>query len=245
MQFPPPLPGILPGDLIHNFPVISLIFANSVTIVLAILGNWDLATVLFIYWSQSIIIGIFTVVSLLSANTAALAADFEKPGQARGGQGTVNTRHIWFYKCFLARVLHPSLRSLPLGVLHLYRGIRALWNRSFLGSQHLALLFTLLCKSPLLVSHLPAPGSKGAIYLMEQFFRPYQRIIPMHLTIIFGSIVVFALQVFGIQSTMPALVLFLFLKTYFDISTHLIKHAEEKTPYDPSPVVLNTPDPIV
>ena len=59
MEPPVILTRVLPGDLIHNFPVLSLIFANLVTIVLAILGNWDLATVMFIYWAQSIIIGIF------------------------------------------------------------------------------------------------------------------------------------------------------------------------------------------
>ena len=88
------LPRVLPGDLIHNFPLISLIFANLVTIVLAIIGNWDLATVLFIYWAQSIIIGIFTVVLLSGADTAALAADLGKPIQERGGLGTVSARHV-------------------------------------------------------------------------------------------------------------------------------------------------------
>ena len=70
MEFPAPFSRVLPGDLIHNFPVVSLILANLVTIVLAILGNWDLATVMFIYWAQSIIIGIFSVISILGADTA-------------------------------------------------------------------------------------------------------------------------------------------------------------------------------
>jgi hypothetical protein len=50
----------------------------------------------------------------------------------------------------------------------------------------------------------------------------------MHLTIIFGSIVIFALMAAGISSTMPVLVLFLLLKTYSDISTHRIKHYREE-----------------
>jgi hypothetical protein len=55
----------------------------------------------------------------------------------------------------------------------------------------------------------------------------------MHLTIIFGSIVIFALEVFGITSTMPVLVLFLVLKTYSDITAHLIKHEKEENPDAP------------
>jgi hypothetical protein len=236
MQFPPLFPKILPGDLIHNTPVISLIIANLVTIVLAILGNWDLATVLFIYWSQSIIIGIFTVVSLLGADTAALAADLEKPVQAWGGQGTVNTRHFWYYKCFIA-----GFFTIHYGLFH-WGYYTFIVESGLFGTVHFSDSNIWFSCSLFFVNHLYSyltyrhQESKGAVYIIEQFFRPYQRIIPMHLTIIFGSIVVFALQVFGIQSTMPVLVLFLVLKTYFDISTHLIKHEEEKTPYDPSPV---------
>jgi hypothetical protein len=102
MEFPVIITKVLPGDLIHNFPLISLIFANLVTIVLAILGNWDLATVMFIYWAQSIIIGIFTVISLLGADTAALGADLQKPIDERGGSEKITPRFVWFYQCMLA-----------------------------------------------------------------------------------------------------------------------------------------------
>jgi|GEM_PF-6349947 len=87
MESLPIFSRVQPGDLIHNFPVISLIAANIVTIALAIIGNWDLAMVMFIYWAQSIIIGLFTVLSLISADTAALEADLSKPLLERGEPG--------------------------------------------------------------------------------------------------------------------------------------------------------------
>ena len=102
MPFPAPFSRVLPGDLVHNTPVISLIFANLVTIVLAILGNWDLATVMFIYWAQSVTIGFFTVVSLLTADTATLAVEMEKPIRERGGTETVTPRFVRYYECLLA-----------------------------------------------------------------------------------------------------------------------------------------------
>jgi hypothetical protein len=103
MQLPVIITRVIPADdLIHNVPLISLLFANIVTIVLAILGNWDLATVMFIYWAQSIIIGIFTVISLLGADTAALGADLQKPIDERGGAAKISPRFVWFYKCMLA-----------------------------------------------------------------------------------------------------------------------------------------------
>ena len=102
MEPPVIITRVLPGDLIHNFPVISLIFANLVTIVLAILGNWDLATVMFIYWAQSIIIGIFSVISLLGADTAALRRRPPETDRRAGRNGEDHPRFVWFYKCMLA-----------------------------------------------------------------------------------------------------------------------------------------------
>ncbi len=102
MQLPAPVTRVLPGDLVHDFPLASLVLANLVTIALAILGNWDAATVMFIYWAQSIVIGIFTVVSLLEADTALLARELQKPIDERGGTGRITTRFAWCYQCLLA-----------------------------------------------------------------------------------------------------------------------------------------------
>jgi hypothetical protein len=74
---------------------------------------------------------------------------------------------------------------------------------------------------------------KGAGYVDEQFFTPYRRIIPMHLTIIFGSIVILALMVAGICSTIPVLGLVLILITYSDISARRIKHLNDEYPDAP------------
>jgi hypothetical protein len=233
MQFPVSFSGLLPGDLRHNFPVISLIFANLATIVLAILGNWDLATVMFIYWAQSIIIGIFTVVSLLGADTAALGADLGKPAGGLGRPEKVSPRFVGCYKCLLAGffALHYGLFHWGYYAFIVESGIfgtvnfadPSLWlSCGFFFANHLYSHITYRHKGP-----------KGSGYVSEEFFTPYQRIIPMHLTIIFGSIVIFVLEVIGVRSTMPVLVLFLLIKTYSDISAHLIKHYREENPDAP------------
>lgn len=98
MEPPVTVTRVLPGDLMHNFPVISLVFANLVTIVLAVIETWDLATVMFIYLAQSIIIGFFTVVSLLTADTTTLAAAMEQPIRERGGTGMVMQRSALIYQ---------------------------------------------------------------------------------------------------------------------------------------------------
>lgn len=46
---------------------LALIFSNVLTIILALTQNWDFLTILWVYWSQSVIIGIFSYVKILSA----------------------------------------------------------------------------------------------------------------------------------------------------------------------------------
>jgi hypothetical protein len=233
MEPPVIITRVLPGDLIHNFPLISLIFANLVTIVLAILGNWDLATVLFIYWAQSIIIGIFSVISLLGADTEALRADLQKPIDERGGSEKISPGFVWFYKCMIAGFfcLHYGLFHWGYYTFIVESGIFGTVNFADPGLWlSCGLFFANHLYSHITYRH---KGPKDSSYINEQFFTPYRRIIPMHLTIIFGSIVILALGVFGITSTMPVLVLFLLLKTYSDITAHLIKHEQEENPDAP------------
>jgi len=229
----PGLSRILPGENTFTPPVISLLFANLVTIVLAIVQHWDLATVMFIYWAQSIIIGIFTVVSLLSADTTALAENMGKSMRERGGSGTVSTHFVRAYTCLLAGffALHYGLFHWGYYTFIVESGIFGSVNFSDPNIWFSCGLFF----ANHLYSHITYryEGPKGAGYINEQFFRPYQRIIPMHLTIIFGSFVMFALQVIGIDATMPVLVLFLLLKTRSDIFAHLAKHAQEEHPDEP------------
>jgi hypothetical protein len=232
MQFPAPFPRVLPGDLIHNVPVVSLVVANAVTIALAILGNWDLATVMFIYWAQSIVIGFFTVLSLLGADTAALRADLEKPIREQGCSG-VSTRFAVSYKLLLAGFfcLHYGLFHWGYYAFIVESGIFGTVDFSDPGIWlSCGLFFANHLYSHIAYRH---KGAKGAMYVNEHFFTPYRRIVPMHLTIIFGSIVVLVLQVFGIVSTMPVLILFLLLKTYTDTSAHLDKHEQEEHPDAP------------
>jgi len=84
MTFLPTLPGFLPGRIRYTPPVVSLIVANLVTTGLAIVQGWDPLVVLFIFWAQSLIIGFFSAVSLLFADTELIAAEMGKAGAEAG-----------------------------------------------------------------------------------------------------------------------------------------------------------------
>jgi hypothetical protein len=230
MTIPSQFSQILPGELAVTPPVISLLVANLVTILFAIAGHWNAATVMFIYWVQSVIIGIFTVVTLLTVDTAALGSDMEKALAEKGGSGTVGTWYVRFYKAVLA-----GFFALHYGLFHwAYYGF--IVETGLFGAVDVSNPEILLATGIFFANHLYSfiyhrhEGRQGATFVTEEFFRPYQRIIPMHMTIIFGSILLLALSLVGIDATLPVLVLFLLLKTYADITTHVVKHLVDSGP---------------
>jgi hypothetical protein len=237
MQLPPAFSRIIPGDFALTTPIAALLAANLVTIVLAIVENWDPATVIFIYWTQSVIIGIFAVIALLSADTADLAADMGRLQAEEGGSPVVGERHVRFYKAAIAGffALHYGLFHWGYYEFIVEGGIFGPVDFSNTGIWVSCGLFFLNH----LYSYVYFRGSErqGAEFMTGQFIRPYNRIIPMHMTIIFGSIIVVILEMLGFTTVMPVLVIFLIIKTRSDIMTHLMKHQEKNYPGGPARMI--------
>jgi hypothetical protein len=231
MQFPPLITRVLPGDIIYSTPVISLIVANLLTIILAILGNWDLATVMFIYWAQSIIIGFFTVMSLLLVNIPPPAPGQEQPKQQPGGPRTIYLQNPWVVRCILV-----GFFTLPYVFFH-WAYYSFIVDSGFFGIVHFSDPGIWVSCGVFFANHLYSyiaynhRWPQGSMDVVEQIFLPYRRIIPMHMTIIFGGILLLILEVIGIQSTMPVLVIFLIFKTLTDVAAHIDKHQPKKS-YD-------------
>ncbi len=230
MEIPPALSRIIPGELTFTPPVITLLCANILTIVFAVAGNWDAATVLFIYWAQSIIIGIFTVISLAGADTAALTGDIEQSLENNSGARMMNRYFARYYKYFIAGffAVHYGLFHWGYFTFIVDSGLFGVVDFSSPDVwASCGLFFANHLYSSLYYRH---DERKGGDYVTEEFIRPYSRIFPMHLTIIFGAIMTSVLSVAGIESTMPVLVLFLILKVYADLTMHIKKHTGEKQP---------------
>lgn len=228
MQVPPLISRVLPGDLVYTTPVLSLIFANIITIIIAILGNWDPATVMFIYWVQSIIIGFFTVVGILLVTAPSPAPGREQPAQQPGGSRTIYIRNPWVAKCLLAGIF-----LLPYGFFHgVYYSF--IVDSGLFGMVHFSDPGIWLSCGLFFANHFYSFIAYNQQWFSEgadiigQIFMPFRRIIPMHMTIIFGGIFLLVLEVMGIQSTLPVLVLFLILKTASDVAAHIDKHQLKK-----------------
>jgi hypothetical protein len=234
MDLPPSLSRLLPGEATTDSSLAALVLANIITIVLAIIGNWDLSTVLFIYWAQSVVIGFFAVVTILSADSASLAAEMNGLAAGNPGKKMVwSTRGVTLYKFVMA-----GFFCVHYGLFH-FAYFMFIVEGGLFGPVNLAAGGVWAACGVFFANHLYSflynrgREPQGVQSLNAAFFRPYNRIIPMHLTIIFGAFVVLAFGLIGITTLLPVLVLFLALKTYMDVRMHIRKHYEAAHPDEP------------
>jgi hypothetical protein len=184
-----------------------LIFSNFITIVLAVIQHWSMATIVCTYWLQSIIIGIFNVVRILTLDkfsTNGLKYN-GKPVEANSKQGKRSAGFFFLihYGCFhfiYALFLWESFKDINIKYLAI-GGIIFFCNHlfSYIHNRY--------------EDQISVPN------LGHIMFGPYIRIIPMHLIILFFG--------WAIQST-GALVVFLLLKSTMDVLMHIIKHLLNK-----------------
>ncbi|MEI7741989.1 MAG: DUF6498-containing protein [bacterium] len=184
----------------------TLLLANLFTIRLAVLENWSFSTVIWVYWYQSVIIGLFNFLRILtlkefstegytSNNKPMLPDQKTKLGTAFFFLIHYGIFHV-VYASFLSQNTDLTLISaisagaLPIGIFFL---------------NHLFSFF----------AHRPKPGERPRIG--DMLVSPYWRIIPMHLSILFGVVL------------MGILPVFLGIKTLVDLAMH-VSHWENTNP---------------
>ena len=194
-----------------------LIASNLLTLILAIVYNWDVIIILWGYWSQSVIIGLFNVAKLLSFKNFSV-----KELKVNNQAVTAATTGI---KLFLA-----GFFAFHYGFFHF---VYALFLSDF-GSFGAST--TTIASSGLLImvgifflNHLFSfvynykKDSKKMQNIENVFFAPYARIIPMHLTIIFGGLM------FMLGAHLVTLLIFIGVKTMADLAMHVAEHENDLT----------------
>ncbi len=177
----------------------NLILANVVTLFAALVFRWEVAWLLWPYWIQSVIIGVYArkrMLELAQFSTEGFTSnDQPVPENEQGKRSTAN-----FF------VLHYGGFHLGYLVFLLAEHrVSGLWNMSILLACGVS--FVLSQRTTYVVQH--AADLRGKPNLGKLMFMPYVRILPMHLGIIFGS---------GLGGGAFMLVLFTALKTLSDIA---------------------------
>ncbi len=209
---------------------IGLVITNVAVLYLAIARNWNTQEILLTYWLQSVIIGIFQFIKIVDLQ------QFSTEGFKINGQPVSPTNYTKFFTAFffaahygffhlvyLISILEASnLHNVPIVNINIKTDFLS-YNSSDLRPSH-PLSFSSLALVALIffVNHLVSffvnrqqdrNSNKNIGKLM---FAPYIRIIPMHLTLIFGFML-----------GLPKL-FFLTIRGATDYYAHLMEHRSAK-----------------
>lgn len=205
MSKTPPLSVIIKDPSIY-----SLLFANLVTVYLSFNGGLSLIALIFVYWFQSITIGIINFIRMISLkkfSTEGLASG-DKPVPA----DTKTKRSVSFF--FLAH--YGLFHVLFFVFIYVFLKSRLFGDFSDWVSITMACLVFLVNHGLSFINekrNLTKEMNLG--FLM---FYPYARILPLHLTFIFG--VMFMLL--GLQSV--TIVIFIAIKIVIDLFMQVLEN---------------------
>ncbi len=192
-----------------------LLAINIIALATAIWQGWSLAELMLIYWAQSLIIGASYVLRISRLGNYSTEG-FRMNGRSVKPNAATKRKTAFFfcihYGGFHAVYLIFILQDLPLDIL-LDPGFVACTlgfavNHAFSYRYH---------------RQMDEQGTPNIGTLM---FTPYLRILPMHLTIIFGG---------ATGSAGAGLVIFGALKTAADAVMHVIEHRRLGTKATPEP----------
>ena len=201
----------------------ALLAANVAPVFGVLFAGWGVFPLVFLYWVENAVIGLFTVVKMLSARP-------NDPDRRRG-RTVLTALFIFHYGAFVfghgvfLMVIFATQR--PDGM----EGRAAFEN--LLGQ--IADLGLILAAVGLLASHAWSfvtnylPAERHSAQFKKLAMAPYGRVILLHLFII-GS----AWLVMKLGSPLPVLLLFVAMKTTVDLLAHLYEHRKAQSPQEPT-----------
>lgn len=174
----------------------SLVSANLVTMLLALTQHWDLATVVWVYWGQSVAYGVVCCLRLLA------------------GESSKEYAHGWLDSAarFVANAASTLFFLLHYGAFHfIYADVLMRFQGLPPSSAYEPIAFGI---GAFFLHHL---GSFvfhrwGKREASQAFSNPYYRILPMHFFLVFAPVF------------REALLGFLLIRAGVDVATHVLEH---------------------
>lgn len=192
-----------------------LIASNLAVIFYAYIDNLSATEVLWMYWIQSVVIGLFNFLRIL------MLKNFSTEGFKQNGKEVSPTK--------ATKISTGVFFLLHYGFFHLIYGIFLATFPTIMNEPKSEGSFYLLFSSIVFLVNY------GYDFYKEQntetyevpnlgtiMFMPYLRIIPMHLTIILGGFIVAAGSFARLDTSLFVILLLMGLKTFVDLITHSI-----------------------
>jgi hypothetical protein len=192
--------------MVSSQSTISLVVVNVATLVVALLLDWPVATLMWPYWIQSVVIGYYSrkrILALGRFSTENFTMNDRPVSATPATQRSVANFFTLHYGFFHFGYLMFLIKGLPelhwwdvLGWLAL--GYSFIWNHRLSFQQNVE------------------ADRQGTPNIGTLMFLPYARILPMHFTIIFGGTVA--------GGGPHAILIFGALKTAADVLMHYVEH---------------------
>ena len=185
--------------------LLAVIFGNIVSIVMAIAYDWSLAEIMWIYWGQSVAIGVMNVIRMLSLkefSTKGLTSNGSPVPETESGKRSTAIFFAFHYGFFHLGYAVFLWQEMPLAEIAVASAVIMMTCVSIFVGGH----------SYSLMHNLKRDFKHKKPNLGTLMFYPYLRIIPMHITIVLGSM--------G-SLTLP---IFMVLKTFADVCMHMVEH---------------------
>ena len=196
--------------------MITLLVVNLFPVFGVLYWGWDIFPIMMLYWSENVIIGVFNILRMLFAMP-------EEP------EGCLKFFLIPFF------AVHYGMFTMVHGffVVLLFSGGGELLSNG--GEPSPALLLRTILENRLVFAVLALFLSHGYSFLKNYIgrgeyrrtdsrmlmFRPYGRVVIMHLTLIFGAFLIFIFDL-----PLAGLILFILLKTGIDLAAHHREHTK-------------------
>lgn len=190
--------------------VIALVLANLVPIFGVIFLHWEVFPLMFLFWSENVIIGAFNVLKMLTANP-------ESPLSWIGKFFVVPFFCVHYGMfTFIHGVFVVELFGRgSVGAMHGFPNLGTFWHVMRENNLGWAVLGLTVSHGISFATNYIGKGEYRRASMDQLMSQPYGRIVVMHLAILFGGWVMMALH-----SPVAGLVLLVILKMALDLNGH-------------------------
>ena len=188
--------------------VIALILANLVPVFGVVFLHWEVFPLMFLFWSENLIVGVFNVLKMLTAN----------PSSPVSWIGKLFIIPFFCFHYGMFTFVHGMLVMGFFGgtkISHTPMNVASLWRVVQENQLGWAILGLTVSRGISFLTNYIGKGEYRRASLQQLMSQPYGRILVMHFTILFGGFMMMALH-----SPMWGLILLVVFKTIMDLNGH-------------------------
>ena len=195
--------------------VFLLIFSNLVPLIGAVFFHWDMSSIIFLYWLESSVIGLFNVAKMITII-------HHNPNQRFTPDPNFSvTLPAWpfGYGRVLFFLFHFGISMLVHGFFLTFSGLIKFINLNTVSSIIVAYFSMIISHGVSFYTNFISKKEYLRTSLTRQMFQPYGRVTVMHFTILFA-----AFPFINNTSIVPVILLVV-MKTIVDLFSHLKEHS--------------------